>query len=250
MKYVKDEAVIEILRGLLRQVSIPTSIAPVVYFGASEVLGSGRTLGDEFAGVQRVTKSTRGRLLWVLIHGILLRIMGERVGASVAKLNLGLFLLRGDFVSVTDRILKVRREIRLSAISDQQKVKFPAWLRYFFACSLAIQGLAEIAALVKEKLDTQEFEKAWTKASELETSEGTVTDESPNCTICMGVSRRPTAAKCGHIFCWSCAILCFGKEQKCPSCRYDTCIQELFPLEHYTTKSEPSWKLVQSIDLK
>ena len=250
VKHIKDEAVIRFFAGLLAQANISQSLAPsCIYYAACELLGPQRTLGDEFAGV--VWKSGRAkRLVWILLHAALLFTQGERVAGATAKLNLAVFLLRGDFVSLVDRILRVRRTLVAGAISDQQNLKFPIWLRWIFALSIAVQGASELAAMVRERLDAKAFEQAWNKASDssAEEADGTGGTEGPNCTICLNESVRPTAAKCGHVFCWSCAILSFSKEGRCPSCRSETTIQELFPLEHYSLKTEPLWKLIRPLD--
>jgi hypothetical protein len=243
VKHIKDEAVIQFIASLLNQANLPKTFSPLMYFTACEVFGTGRTLGDEFAGVHRRDNRTR-RVLWIALHTLLLKILGERISGAVGKLHLSIFLLKGDVLHLADRLMRVKREITPAAISAQQSLKFPPWLRYVFAVSLAVQGLADLATLVREKLEAREFENAWTKASAEEESN----TAGPDCTICIAKCRRPTAAKCGHVFCWSCAILSFGKEGKCPACRAETTVQELFPLEHYTLTSASDWKVVKSLD--
>lgn len=240
VKYIKDETLIQFFSRLLTQANISHSFAPALYFGLCEVLGTGQTLGEEFAGVHRHGTQAK-RILWIILHASLLRILGERISRATGKIHLSVFLLNGKFLYLADRMLRVQRQI---TAASSQSLKFPPWLRYIFAGSLAVQGLAELSTLVREKIEAREFEQAWNQANVEE--EGLT--GGPDCTVCMAQCRRPTAAKCGHVFCWSCAILSFGREGKCPSCRAETSIQELFPLEHYSLKSEPVWKIVRSLD--
>ena len=57
--------------------------------------------------------------------------------------------------------------------------------------------------------------------------------KTPPCVICMDLPRKPTAIRCGHVFCDECIrelILVNRSKAQCPTCRKKVIVSQLVPL--------------------
>lgn len=50
------------------------------------------------------------------------------------------------------------------------------------------------------------------------------------CTLCLEELKDPSAASCGHIFCWTCIGDWIKEKPECPLCRREILMQHVLPL--------------------
>lgn len=57
-----------------------------------------------------------------------------------------------------------------------------------------------------------------------------IPEESRSCMLCLSPMVNPSAALCGHIFCWDCIVDWIREHPECPLCRQQCSEQNLLPL--------------------
>lgn len=56
-------------------------------------------------------------------------------------------------------------------------------------------------------------------------------DNSRTCMLCLSPMTNPSAASCGHLFCWDCIVDWVREHPECPLCRQQCLEQNLLPLK-------------------
>lgn len=56
-------------------------------------------------------------------------------------------------------------------------------------------------------------------------------ENSRNCMLCLSPMVNPSAANCGHLFCWDCIVDWIREHPECPLCRQQCLEQHLLPLK-------------------
>lgn len=55
-------------------------------------------------------------------------------------------------------------------------------------------------------------------------------DTARNCMLCLSPMVSPSAANCGHLYCWDCIVDWIRENPECPLCRQQCLEQHLLPL--------------------
>lgn len=175
---------------------------------------------------------------------------------NVSKIHLALFFLRGRYLHLSKRLAGVRYCFTSAAQRDA-RAKWNPWLAALVCLQLVLPLLrvvktlppllGDLLQLKHHKKRTElddEKKKAQTvdsgddkaqdvteEADEKEKSEDST--EGFRCLCCLGVCVRPTAAPCGHVYCWKCVTQWCTSNPTCPLCRSRCRSQELVLLRHY-----------------
>ena len=56
-------------------------------------------------------------------------------------------------------------------------------------------------------------------------------EASRSCMLCLSPMVNPSAANCGHLFCWDCIVDWIREHPECPLCRQQCLEQHLLPLK-------------------
>ncbi|RLV90344.1 Peroxisome biogenesis factor 10 [Spathaspora sp. JA1] len=173
------------------------------------------------------------------------------------NVHIALFYFKGEFYSVSKRIFGLRYAFGHN--KDPQKVQQQSGnyslLGGIILLQLFVKSLMGLKSYNDELIkttDPQEEEEAHdsTKIHDIKTlkllSENFETshivdlsdetqlpylpENSRNCMLCLSPMVNPSAANCGHLFCWDCIVDWIREHPECPLCRQQCLEQNLLPL--------------------
>ncbi len=207
---------------------------------------TGSTIGEEDTGVVLSLPNTQQRLWYRLarfgVSYLLPAAAGKlfermvpllhRLNISVDKLRalasrylLCRFLFAGKYFSYADWVLGFRYLVTVPQGYQAGPVQYS-----YAGKVIALQILVELGMMAVEAW------KGWSRreSTENDKDKDGVQAESEDvgkmCAICMERWKGPSAAKCGHVFCWDCIINYVQRKPQCPVCRKDTRPQDVILL--------------------
>ncbi|EGW30655.1 uncharacterized protein SPAPADRAFT_72602 [Spathaspora passalidarum NRRL Y-27907] len=176
----------------------------------------------------------------------------------ILNVHIALFYFKGEFYSLSKRIFGLRYAFGHN--KDPQKVQQQSGnysllggiiiLQLFVKSLMALKSYNDELVKKGEKTNTATQRDNGTRIHDINTlqtlSENFETDHiidlsdesqlpylpenSRNCMLCLSPMVNPSAAICGHIFCWDCIVDWIREHPECPLCRQQCAEQNLLPL--------------------
>lgn len=174
----------------------------------------------------------------------------------IMNLHIALFYFNGKFYSISKRIFGLRYALGHNKdLNELKKIGNYSILGIIILFQFFIKGMIKLsqynAYLNKQKqsknllLQQDENEgacqiKSIDQLKEIEFQDTIdlsnpnvlpyIPEDSRDCMFCVSAMENPTAALCGHIFCWQCITDWLRENTECPLCRQQCLEQNLLPL--------------------
>lgn len=183
---------------------------------------------------------------------------------TLMNLHIAIFYFKGEFYTISKRIFGLRYAFGHN--KDPKKLKLArgdySLLGGIILLQFFVKSLIKFKSYIddKNKVDQSENEEneknmnAIFKISQLEKFRDNVTtndklyrqinvdlsnpdhlpylpENSRACMLCLSPMTNPSAASCGHLFCWECIVDWVREHPECPLCRQQCLEQNLLPLK-------------------
>ncbi|KAK6462496.1 Pex12 amino terminal region-domain-containing protein [Scheffersomyces coipomensis] len=173
------------------------------------------------------------------------------------NIHIAVFYFSGEFYSLSKRLFGLRYAFGHN--KDINSVKATgnySLLGGVIILQFIIKGLIKLKAYNDEqskedRLDKEQVDKDWKRISDIdelkdisEDSENNfdidlsdpkqlpyLPESSRTCMLCLSPMVNPSAANCGHLFCWDCILDWLKDHPECPLCRQQCLQQHLLPLK-------------------
>ncbi len=167
------------------------------------------------------------------------RVLLSRVDSATSTdmiyaIHLMLFYLSGSYYHISKRLFGLRYLFG-HAISTGDKSRNGGYevLGWLLLIQFGAQAMHSFRAEGNEDTSTSHAKGSSTLFQivlDEPTTMSFISDETRKCTLCLSTMKDPTAALCGHLFCWVCIEeWCKGKPE-CPLCRRPVLTQHLLPI--------------------
>lgn len=173
----------------------------------------------------------------------------------IMNLHVALFYFNGQFYSISKRIFGLRYALGHNKdLLQLRKFGNYSILGIIILVQFFVKGLLKLKAynddLIKQKKSktvTATDNESWShinsidQLKEIEFQDTIdlanpkvlpyIPADSRDCMFCVSPMENPTAALCGHIFCWQCITDWLRENTECPLCRQQCLEQNLLPLK-------------------
>lgn len=181
---------------------------------------------------------------------------------TLMNLHIAIFYFKGNFYSLSKRIFGLRYAFGHN--KDTKKLKQSrgdySLLGAIILFQFIIKGMINLNHYLEQRTDTSSQKNGATSdiehitsiaqleeiQEELKNNETTylklvvdlsdskvlpyLPENSRSCMLCLSLMKDPSAANCGHIFCWECIVDWIREHPECPLCRQRCKEQNLLPL--------------------
>ena len=139
--------------------------------------------------------------------------------------HLAIFYITGAYLHVSQRLVRSRYHLLRGSDEirpDYSPLAAVLLLQQLIQCIRFVRGVARKR---RESVNIPEVQAASTGGED--------STEAGTCALCLQPRRIPTAAPCGHVFCWTCVAEWASSREECPLCRKKFSPQVLIPIYNY-----------------
>lgn len=167
---------------------------------------------------------------------------------TILNLHVALFYFQGEFYSLSKRLFGLRYAFGHHKEPEKMQGRNYSLLGGIIVLQFIVKSLVGMKSKEKKQTeDTTEDAKIrsinqLSQLSENYSAEYIIdlSDEkqlpylpeaSRSCMLCLSPMVNPSAANCGHLFCWDCIVDWIREHPECPLCRQQCLEQHLLPLK-------------------
>ena len=178
---------------------------------------------------------------------------------TLLNLHIAVFYFKGEFYSLSKRLFGLRYAFGHHKEPEKMQRGNYSLLGALMIIQIAVKSLMNLKEYSDEYLNKEEpnkeksalNEKSDTKVTSItqlsqlsdnfdpkylidlsdESQLPYLQNESRNCMLCLSSMVTPSAANCGHLYCWDCIVDWIRENPECPLCRQQCLEQHLLPLK-------------------
>ncbi|CAG9764538.1 unnamed protein product [Ceutorhynchus assimilis] len=233
------------------------SVANIWYYYMTS-LGNLQTLGEEYSGTIRLTRSNRiptglQQLIWMILYiggeplidkvltytetsvkkspSLTQRAKDELVKFiqifmehkfTIKRIHHSLFYIGGKYYNIANRITGIKYVLLRDWMHDDSfsgSFKILGQLSLFYILFTLIYQIISIDSQFNSK-DIQNISE-------------NISQSAKTCVLCVDNIKSPTATPCGHVFCWNCLCDYLNYQKACPICRDEILPSRIMFLQNY-----------------
>ncbi|KAG5418751.1 PEX10 [Candida metapsilosis] len=178
---------------------------------------------------------------------------------TLLNLHIAVFYFKGEFYSLSKRLFGLRYAFGHHKEPEKMQRGNYSLLGALMIIQIAVKSLMNLKEYSDEYLNKEEPNKEKSALNEKNDAKVTsitqlsqlsdnfdpkylidlsdasqlpyLQNESRNCMLCLSPMVTPSAANCGHLYCWDCIVDCIRENPECPLCRQQCLEQHLLPLK-------------------